>query len=525
MLSLDGIKKNIARNWASYLVIAIAVLAQLWIISRPFTYLITSVIPDDAFYYFQIARNIVTGHGITFDGINPTNGFHPLWLVLLVGIYSLFSTGGTFDIAPIHVALSLSVLFNALTACFVFAVISRVTQHPGIRTFALALWALNPFILFESLNGLETSLALFLTSVFIYCALVIRDRGSLLQYAFLGIPAGLMILARLDMAFYLIAFLGWLFVMSRTNITRILVVGIIATVIVSPWIVWNYTHFGMVLTSASEANTLVNKTLIAQDNGSSVFQLVKGIIYNVDGQIRLLMTRTGSPAFLLVIVGAALVLMLQKRLTFPQRLRDIRPELAFFLGFCLLFFANVVLRFGGRTWYFVTFGFFVSLFFAITATAVVSEMKHKKIVAAVFGAFILFAFYVAWSKDIRNQYVSAEEIYAVTEWSNAHLPPDAVIGAFNSGIQGYFTRNRVVNLDGLVNNAAFEALEQKQVWNYLQSAGVTYVIDYDIYITYRYKSFLGIPDPLDQLELVDRVALVGHSRSQNGISIYKVKGK
>ena len=38
---------------------------------------------DDAFYYFGIARNVAHGHGSTFDGINPTNGYHPLWMLIV----------------------------------------------------------------------------------------------------------------------------------------------------------------------------------------------------------------------------------------------------------------------------------------------------------------------------------------------------------------------------------------------------------------------------------------------------------
>ncbi|MGZ4726103.1 MAG: hypothetical protein ACXWB2_00140, partial [Acidimicrobiales bacterium] len=38
---------------------------------------------DDAFYYFGIARNVAHGHGSTFDGIDPTNGYHPLWMLVL----------------------------------------------------------------------------------------------------------------------------------------------------------------------------------------------------------------------------------------------------------------------------------------------------------------------------------------------------------------------------------------------------------------------------------------------------------
>src|SRR4051794_27098867 len=44
---------------------------------------------DDAFYALQTARHIAQGHGPTFDGWQPTNGFHPLWEMLLVPLAAL----------------------------------------------------------------------------------------------------------------------------------------------------------------------------------------------------------------------------------------------------------------------------------------------------------------------------------------------------------------------------------------------------------------------------------------------------
>lgn len=38
---------------------------------------------DDFFYYLKIAENIVNGNGSTFNGIVDTNGYHPLWLIVL----------------------------------------------------------------------------------------------------------------------------------------------------------------------------------------------------------------------------------------------------------------------------------------------------------------------------------------------------------------------------------------------------------------------------------------------------------
>jgi len=34
---------------------------------------------DDSCYYLEIAKNISNGNFFTFDGVNKTNGFHPVW--------------------------------------------------------------------------------------------------------------------------------------------------------------------------------------------------------------------------------------------------------------------------------------------------------------------------------------------------------------------------------------------------------------------------------------------------------------
>ena len=44
---------------------------------------------DDSFYYFTIARNLAKGWGSTFDRLHPTNGYHPLWLLVCAGVYKL----------------------------------------------------------------------------------------------------------------------------------------------------------------------------------------------------------------------------------------------------------------------------------------------------------------------------------------------------------------------------------------------------------------------------------------------------
>ncbi|MEO6804093.1 MAG: hypothetical protein ABI197_12705, partial [Granulicella sp.] len=41
---------------------------------------------DDFYYYLKVATNLAHGAGSTFNGIVPTNGYHPLWLITLTAM-------------------------------------------------------------------------------------------------------------------------------------------------------------------------------------------------------------------------------------------------------------------------------------------------------------------------------------------------------------------------------------------------------------------------------------------------------
>jgi hypothetical protein len=64
---------------------------------------------------------------------------------------------------------------------------------------------------------------------------------------------------------------------------------------------------------------------------------------------------------------------------------------------------------------------------------------------------------------------------------DATLPEDAVLASWNAGQLGYFSDRPVVNLDGLVNDAAyFERIRNDEdVREYLRREGVGYVADYN----------------------------------------------
>ncbi len=72
---------------------------------------------DDAYFYFKVAQNILAGHGSTFDQINLTNGFHPLWMLICLAVFGLSNIN---LLLPLRVMILISGFLNGLTGVLLF---------------------------------------------------------------------------------------------------------------------------------------------------------------------------------------------------------------------------------------------------------------------------------------------------------------------------------------------------------------------------------------------------------------------
>ena len=106
---------------------------------------------DDAWYYGEIGRNLAHGHGSTFDTINATNGYHPLWQAVCV----LPRLVGLDGLGAMRAQLALQL------ACWIAAVVIvvRSVRRPSpVLAAAVVLFAANPFVLRAVASGLESGL-------------------------------------------------------------------------------------------------------------------------------------------------------------------------------------------------------------------------------------------------------------------------------------------------------------------------------------------------------------------------------
>lgn len=158
---------------------------------------------DDAYYYFKVAQNISEGHGSTFDGLNPTNGYHPLWMLVCIPIFAL----ARFDlILPLRVLLVVLGGLSAATAVLFFRLLRRVFT-PALGAIVAIYWAFNYDILTRVYQqGLETGLAVFCVTLLVYklyeFEISWRKQAVTRQQLFtLGFVAMLAALSRLDLIF------------------------------------------------------------------------------------------------------------------------------------------------------------------------------------------------------------------------------------------------------------------------------------------------------------------------------------
>ncbi|MEW5942050.1 MAG: hypothetical protein AB1750_20485, partial [Chloroflexota bacterium] len=186
-------------------------------------------IRDDAFYYFKVAQNISEGHGSTLDGINPSNGYHPLWMLICIPIFAL----ARFDlILPLRIMVILSGAISAATGVLLFRLVSRVLSPPA-AVLAATYWCFDRLIHYNVTQfGLETGLTALTMTAFLLALTRLPARGQPLssrQLWTLGLLAVAMLFSRLDTVFLALLAGAWI-LLRDTSFRTVLLLDI--TVIV-----------------------------------------------------------------------------------------------------------------------------------------------------------------------------------------------------------------------------------------------------------------------------------------------------
>lgn len=207
-----------------------------------------TVVADDFYYYLIPARSFVETGVTSFDGITETNGYHPLWMAVIVSLAGVSGTNFT---------LFWILLFALLAALSVITFIKLRSlsellfgQHWWVSTVVLGT---HYYGLAFFLCGMESSIILPLSIAFFhrYWLVLKRDVPPQPTHIFsVSFIASLAMLARLDIGpFVLIPMLLllWRSRLDQKRLVRLSLSMLLGLTPVLVYFVYNHVHFGHVI--------------------------------------------------------------------------------------------------------------------------------------------------------------------------------------------------------------------------------------------------------------------------------------
>lgn len=467
-------------------------------------------IQDDSFYYFIPAWNASRGAGYAMGG-EITSGFQPLYELLLTAV-SYFCNSLE---ALLRAALTLNGWLFGITALVIGLALARMIRStlPNLRAASVAV-SINAAALsfmclhtvfFSSITGKENALAALLLAGLI--ASVFSSRQGGWRSLVVGSLCGLLLLTRIapsSLAYVAIAIL--LVQGSRGRIIALVACGL-------PVVIWGVLarrYFGHAL----PMSMLVK---IAAPNHLSVLHSLKSGFHYLWESTRFsfshsskftvpqLKVRDASrsllqTALMAAAVGLAFVGLL-KHLASRSLSRPIVALLLFDLAgtSCSILFGVAQAGRSDDMYYTVWYVYDLPVLIAVNVgfalafiQAQVAESRVAKPVTAALalGAMAYFANDIAWYLRLRPYTAEDDASFAhgwqrteieAAVWFRDHVAPTNPsyrIIAYSSGALSFYLFDHVVNVDGLANNRAGEAImADSSSLGYIKASRPDYFID------------------------------------------------
>jgi hypothetical protein len=473
------------------------------------------VLEDDAWMVTAIARNFALGRGVTADGVNPTNGFQPLY-PLTLGALPYLAAPNQLD-AGFAANLVLCALLNTL-ALWPLWWLARRFGGEVAGLLAAALFALNPFLIRVSVNAMETSLGLLLLLALLV-AFYRLDLTRTPHVLGLALLTALATLARLDASlafaaitltmalqafrrpttddrrpimaeprtenqepmighstsiepilnsqFFILNSWRWSAVSGRWSMVALYIAATLA--FLAPYFAFNYSISRTLGPSSGAA-------LAYMHSFREQFHLTNGL--NALAQTSALdLSWVPAPwvlALLALALAALLVLALGRRLLAALPLLLYTPVPPLYYGYMLQ---------QARERYFVGLSAILIILLAWLG-AELWRRRPRRAAALALGVGVALIVALNTREAIafyRTKLTEPEQtqptIYQAALWSRDNLPPGALIGAKNSGIFQYYSGHVALNIDGKLNHEIVPAMERRALLDYLRQRGVEYLVD------------------------------------------------
>lgn len=470
--------------------VALTVICAVMVWPLPPEALIRDLNIDDSFYYYRIAANFAAGHFSTFDGVNATNGYHPAWAALLIPIFAATDD----PILPIRIVavLEYALLAIGLIAFLIYARASR--WYWPIAALPAGMLMATP----EFHKGMESGLYGFALLVMLpIVARCVSPTARPAAWTALAILMAILPWVRLEAIAVSLAVavlcLAYALSLSKTS-SRAIWLPLSATVAsVAVYAITQQLLFDVPVPVSGLLKQHWSDLILRDLPDLSLTDRLASYVDHDDGWQLWWLTACA------LAVAAVSLSWLRPR----YRTQAYSCEHAFDI-FALALAGAYVARlaysmkngvpvFSMYGWYFVPAIVLsaLSVPFALHRAILhwrlgreANSGRQFAVVSVVVVAIAAVAFSQLWRNPThklataRTKTLVDWEIasYRGTQWANRALPSGAVIGSTDAGVVGYFSRHRVINLDGLVNSTVFyEHVKAGTVEAWMRDQGIDYL--------------------------------------------------
>ncbi len=462
-------------NFTPYLSLIMSSLLWLMMLTRVLYFYFTSdavrvsVVPDDAFYYIQLAKHHIHEGGWHFDGQASTTGFHLLYAYFLVFIYTLSPTLS-------WSALYLIIGFSA-TTCIALAAYFSMQSTRLLFGLQSSLWSIIPFVtisvLIQSNMMMESWLVIFFSAFGLYRFLSYQKCTEKEQ--FILILIGLLgSLSRSDFGLFpgllfimcLLSFKSWQYQEIKRSFS------LLCGAVLGLCVLWLHTyHTSGHITQASAETKFYWSSLRGHDIHIP-WQFLKSIVIPHEGDLN------PSRRFYTLLLLTVLMGLFWGR----QNIKKNHHAYVTILAACITIIGyTFVYRYNCaalQIWYAANYITPLCIVFAGFGSLLCRIPLIKNISAIVTMIVLTTYLQIAFKALLVRPWLhQAGMMYAGL--SLKEMKVDTKFAAWNAGIISYFSELPIVNLDGLVNDEVLSYIQQNRLLAYIQKKHIDYLVDYE----------------------------------------------
>lgn len=422
----------------------------------PFKYLLHFSL-DDSFFYVKTAFNFASGKGSSFDSINFTNGYHPLWFLLLSIIYLPLTYFKNVTPEFIYrLTFLVAIIIDLFTIYFLNLVIKLIYGKNETMVITLTIMLLTPLV-FLNIIGMESQIEILLLSTYLSNYLYSIASPSQ-KYFRRSLIFGMLLLTRIEFVLFLLPFILLLEISladqsnPRSKFKSILFFLLIPIVLLSVYYFSNYYFFGRLESISSIIKISLVKIKFFDNLPYPNTQPINFIIF-----------------IFIIISGLIYFIIIKKRISQILNISLFKAiEYIYFCGLLILIANYFFNQIGCAEWYYSTASFGSVL---LISPIVILSRPVKIFIMGVAGIILLCYFTI-----FRINYYHWDEIYDYSKMLKKIVGENERIFQFNvCGIIGFFSERKVINGDGFINSFEYyDILKSGKLNNYLNFTNVKY---------------------------------------------------